>query len=47
MAFGKGRFFHVEGDVYDGKFANNKANGMGTYTNMNGGRYEGMWKDDI
>ena len=46
MASGKGKFFHVGGDIYDGKWANNKANGYGTYMNTKGARYEGMWKDD-
>ena len=27
MASGKGKFFHVGGDLYDGMWANNKANG--------------------
>ena len=25
---------------------NNKANGFGTYTTLNGARYEGEWRDD-
>jgi len=25
---------------------NNKANGLGVYTNIKGARYEGMWKED-
>lgn len=34
------------GDRYDGKFANNKRNGCGTYTFANGDRYVGEFFDD-
>ena len=35
---------HVDGDVYDGDWLNNKANGQGIYSNVKGARYEGGWK---
>jgi hypothetical protein len=38
-AHGKGRFIHVEGDVYDGDWAYDKANGFGTYHHVNGAIY--------
>jgi len=46
QASGKGKFFHVDGDIYDGQWLNNKANGNGIYTNIKGARYEGGWKED-
>lgn len=30
-AQGQGKFVHVEGDVYEGEWANDKANGFGSY----------------
>ena len=38
---------HIDGDVYDGAWVNDKANGFGVYIHVNGARYEGMWKDDL
>jgi hypothetical protein len=38
---------HVDGDVYDGFWANDKANGYGVYKHVNGAQYEGEWKDDL
>jgi hypothetical protein len=56
-AQGKGKFFHVDGDIFEGSFLINnvfkgewnedKANGFGVYTHVNGARYEGNWKDDL
>ena len=37
----------LNGDVYQGEFMNDKANGYGVYTHKEGSRYEGHWKDDI
>ena len=42
-----GKFWHVDGDVFDGQWKNDKANGYGVYTHVNGAKYEGMWKDDL
>ena len=32
-ACGKGRLFHADGDIFEGMFINNEANGLGVYTN--------------
>ena len=32
---------HADGDVYDGEWKNDKANGKGTYVHVNGSKYEG------
>jgi hypothetical protein len=31
MANGKGKFWHADGDIYDGEWIDDKANGYGTY----------------
>jgi len=46
-AHGKGKFWHVDGDIFEGQWADDKANGYGTYTHTNGAKYEGQWKDDL
>ena len=43
----KGKFWHVDGDVFEGEWQDDKANGFGVYTHMNGAKYEGYWKDDL
>jgi hypothetical protein len=37
----------VDGDIYDGEWMNDRANGQGIYLHVNGARYEGGWKDDL
>jgi hypothetical protein len=37
----------VDGDIYEGEWANDKANGKGTYRHQNGATYNGEWKDDL
>lgn len=37
---------HCDGDIYDGQWANDMANGKGTYTHGGGARYEGDWLND-
>lgn len=32
---------HADGDIYEGEWLEDKANGKGTYTHVNGARYEG------
>ena len=32
--------------MYEGSWANNKANGFGVFVSQTGARYEGNWKDD-
>ena len=45
---GKGLlFFFVDQSSYDGFFEDDKRNGKGTITFMNGSSYEGNWKDDL
>ena len=33
--------------MYDGEWANDKANGHGEYRHQNGARYVGFWRDDL
>lgn len=40
---GRGKFLHVDGDIYDGNWKNDKAHGYGIYIRQDGGRYEGYW----
>jgi hypothetical protein len=40
-ACGKGKFSYVNGDVYDGEWENDKANGNGVYLHKDGSIYEG------
>ena len=40
------RIEYKNGSVYVGKVKDGKMNGRGTYTNSNGSKYEGEWKDD-
>lgn len=37
---------HADGDVYEGDWEDDKANGYGVYLHVNGARYEGNWKND-
>lgn len=46
-AHGKGKFFHIDGDIFDGEWLEDKANGYGVYNHVNGAKYEGYWKDDL
>ncbi len=51
MANGKGRLIHVDGDVYEGDWVDNKAEGKGLFINFSekygeGARYEGQWHND-
>jgi len=32
---------HADGDIYEGHWVNDKAEGMGTYSHANGAYYEG------
>ena len=46
---------HVDGDIYDGQWLNDMANGKGAYIHsgkfhyntIGGAKYEGDWKDDL
>lgn len=46
-AHGKGKFIHLDGDVYEGDWRNDRANGHGVYQHQNGARYEGDWRNDL
>lgn len=46
-AHGKGKFWHVDGDIFEGQWADDKANGYGIYNHAHGAKYEGQWKDDL
>jgi len=41
-----GKFTHVDGDVYEGEWRDDKASGKGVYRHYNGAKYEGEWHDD-
>ena len=42
-----GKFQHVDGDIFEGEWMDDKANGHGVYIHVNGAKYEGEWKDDL
>ena len=44
---GKGKLVHIDGDVYQGEWMNDMANGKGVYIHSGGAQYEGEWKDDL
>jgi len=41
VANGRGRLVHVDGDVYEGNWVNDQAEGYGVYLHKNGASYEG------
>ena len=41
MANGYGRLIHSDGDVYEGEWNNDKAEGNGTYYHSDGAKYIG------
>ena len=40
---GEGRIEYADGDVYEGAWSNDKADGFGVYTHHSGAVYEGYW----
>ena len=46
MADGKGRLIHAEGDIYIGRWKEDKANGKGKYIHTDGANYDGEWLND-
>jgi len=38
---------HADGDVFEGQWKDDKANGPGVYKHVNGAKYEGEWRDDL
>lgn len=43
---GFGELFFKDGSHYSGEFANDKANGHGTFTERTGRKHQGLWKDN-
>ena len=43
---GKGVQYWQDGSMYEGYWANNKANGKGRLIHADGDVYDGLWKDD-
>ena len=43
---GEGRFVKLNGDVYEGQWLDDKANGQGTYVHADGSSYQGEWQED-
>lgn len=44
MKQGKGKYFYINGNVFDGDWINDKKNGDGTYTYFSTGeKYVGKW----
>lgn len=41
-----GRMTHANGDIYQGKWQDGKANGHGVYIDQNGSMYVGGWFND-
>ena len=37
---------HADGDIYEGEWKDDKANGYGIYIHVNGAKYEGEWLND-
>ncbi|MFN9901020.1 MAG: phosphatidylinositol-4-phosphate 5-kinase, partial [bacterium] len=44
---GKGKYWHADGDYYEGFWLNDKAHGKGIYTSANGSSYIGEWQNDM
>ncbi len=41
------KLMEMDGDVYEGNWENDRANGYGTYIHANGSKYLGFWKNDL
>ena len=37
----QGKLIHADGDVYDGDWFDDAANGLGTYIHVNGAQFQG------
>lgn len=47
MKEGKGQYYYLNGDIYDGEWKYDKKHGYGVYTFLDkGSKYEGTWKED-
>ena len=38
--------YYENGDIYEGEWIDDKANGKGIYIHAQGGKYEGEWRED-
>jgi hypothetical protein len=38
---------HANGDIYEGDWKDDKADGKGLFIDTNGAKYEGDWVDDM
>ena len=38
---------HSNGDIYEGGWSRDKANGYGIFIDVNGAKYEGYWLEDL
>lgn len=47
MPNGRGKFTHVDGDIYDGDWKDGVAEGFGIFYYKNNGKYEGEWLNDV
>ena len=43
---GRGKLYHASGDLYEGEFVNDMAQGFGIYKHANGSKYVGYWNQD-
>ncbi len=41
-----GKFYHLDGDIFEGEWLDDQANGYGIYYHSNGNTYKGYWKND-
>ena len=39
-------FIYLDGDVYEGEWKDDKADGIGIYNHTDGAHYEGKWMED-
>ena len=45
-SYGKGRVIHANGNIYEGEFRNDMAEGQGVFTWPDGRRYEGELRNN-
>jgi len=48
QANGRGRMTHANGDVYEGQWLDDRANGFGIFIDViSDAKFEGYWLDDL
>jgi hypothetical protein len=48
MAQGRGRMTHANGDIYEGQWSGDRANGFGVFIDIaSEAKYEGYWLEDL